>query len=65
MPHDVVSSIGDTILQEEWTWLWQYLVYPDFPDQRREDMPEPLADIVRKILNEVRLQEFRKKHGKQ
>ena len=57
-PEHVPIGIEDAFLEENWEDLELY-------QRWSRDCPEPLAGIVREILNEVRLQEFRKKRGKQ
>ena len=59
-PELVPEGIEDVLLEENWDYLKIFYLAA-----LRGITPEPLADIVRKILNEVRLQEFRKKRGKQ
>lgn len=61
-PVYIPEGIEDVFLEEDWGKLESYQSW-------LPDCPEPLAGILREILNEVRLQEFRKKrlrkkHGK-
>ena len=53
-PKHVPIGIEDAFLEEDYGELESYLGWSS-------DCPEPLADILREILKEVRLQEFRKK----
>ena len=60
-PVYIPEGIEDAFLEEDWEDLELYL------DCCSESYVEdrPLANIIQEILNEVRLQEFRKKRGKQ
>lgn len=53
-PEYIPEGIGDAFLEENWGELE---LYQDW----WKDCPEPLADILQRILNEVRLQKLRKK----
>lgn len=57
-PEHVPKGIEDALLEENWGKLESYQDW-------WMDCPESLANILQKIQNEVRLQEFRKKCGKQ
>lgn len=59
-PELVPEGIEDVLLEENWDYLKIFYL-----DVLGDITPEPLANILQEIQNEVRLQEFCKKRGKQ